>query len=194
MSKDFRKPDLNAPRFRQKTYSVLNDKFFKNFREKFPKHKDLTNIQIREIIKSFNETFWETVIDHRDGVQFPEGIGAVFIGTCKQAKSANVDYAKSKKYGVAVSNRNWETDGKLAKIFYTSYASKYKYAFRECWSFTACRNFKRAVAKTYPDNWTMYIEVESNRKLWKIYTAITLRDKNNKQLKESLKNYNEFDL
>lgn len=194
MSKDFRKPDLNAPRFRQKAHNILGDKFCREFRKKFPKHKHLKDTEISAIIKSFNEAFWETVIDNRDGAQFPEGIGAVFIGTCERAKSENVDYAKSKKYGVAVTNRNWETDGKLAKIFYTSYASKYKYAFRECWSFTACRNFKRAVAKAYPENWTMYIQVDSNRKLWKMYTALTLRDINKKNLETKLENYNEFDL
>lgn len=194
MSKDFRKPDLGAPRFRQKAHNILSDKFYREFKKKFPKYKHLKNVEISAIIKSFNEAFWETVIDNRDGVQFPDGIGAIFIGTCERAKSENVDYAKSKKYGVAVTNRNWETDGKLAKIFYTSYASKYKYAFRECWSFRACRNFKRAVAKTYPENWTMYIQVESSKKLWKMYTATALKHMNNKNLTAKLENYNEFDL
>jgi hypothetical protein len=194
MSKEFRKPDLNAPRFRQKAHSIGSRKFYNSFRRKFPKHKDLTNVQISAIIKSFNEAFWETVIENRDGVQFPEGLGAIFVGTCQRAKSANVDYAKSNKYGVTVSNTNWETDGKLAKIFYTSFASKYKYAFRECWSFSACRNFKRAVAKSYPENWNMYIQVDSNRKLWKVYTAITIRDVKKKKLDTKLENYNEFDL
>ena len=57
------------------------------------------------------------MIDKRDGVQLPETIGWLFIGTCEQSKKKNIDFAKSVKYGMIVSNKNWETDGKLAKIF-----------------------------------------------------------------------------
>lgn len=194
MNKVFRVPDVKAPRFRQSGYNVMTKEFFKLFKEKHPKHKDLDETFIKSIIKKFNETLWENVIETRDGVQLPEGIGSLFIGTCRRAKSSNVDYAKSKKYGVSVSNTNWETDGKLAKIFYTSYASKYKFEFRECWSFVACRNFKRSVAKTYPENWTMYIQVDPVKKLRNFYKSTTIRRVNEKRLKKELTTYNEFDL
>ena len=194
MNKEFRKPDVKAPRFRQSGTNVIDKQFFEKFREKYPKYKDISDTQIREIIKSFNELLWETVIETRDGVQLPEGIGYIFIGTCNAPKSNNIDYAKSKKYGVSVSNKNWETDGKLAKIFYSSYASKYKFAFRECWKFVACRNFKRGVAKTYPENWTIYIHVDPHKKLRKIYTAVSLKNMRNKKLNAQLDNYNEFDI
>jgi NAD-dependent DNA ligase len=39
--------------------------------------------------------------------------------------------------------------GKLAKIFFTNYAPKHKMKNREFWGFTACREFKRAVATSY---------------------------------------------
>jgi len=194
MASEFRGPDVNAPRFRQKVLTVTDKKFFDKFREKYPKYKSLSDADVRQIIKKFNETLWENVIETRDGVQFPEGLGSIFIATCQSAKSSNIDFGKSKKYGVSVSNKNWETDGKLAKIFYSSYASKYKFAFRECWSFTACRNFKRTVAKTYPENWTMYVQIDPSRKLRKIYTAASLKNMRAKQLDSQLKNYNEFDL
>jgi hypothetical protein len=194
MSKVFRTPDVTAPRFRQSGHNIMDKEFFKNFKEKYPKYKDLEPSFIKMIIKKFNETFWETVIETRDGVQLPEGIGSIFIGTCKRAKGSNIDYAKSKKYGVSVSNTNWETDGKLAKIFYTSYASKYKFEFRECWSFRACRNFKRAVAKTYPENWTLYIEVDPVKKLRNFYKSTAIKKANEKRLAYKLTDYNEFDI
>jgi hypothetical protein len=194
MAREFRVPDVKAPRFRQEAVNVIDKEFFAKFREKHPKHKHITEAQIRELIKSFNETLWETVIETRDGVQLPEGLGMIFIATCQSSGGRNIDFAKSKKYGVAVSNNNWETDGKLAKIFYTSYASKYKFAFRECWSFTACRNFKRAVAKAYPENWTMYVQVDATKKLRKLYTAITLKNLSIKEQNAQLNTYNEFDL
>jgi hypothetical protein len=194
MNKEFRKPDVKAPRFRQEAINIIDNEFFDRFKEKFSKYKSLSESDIRKIIKSFNETFWDNVIETRDGVQLPEGLGCIFIGTCETSKSNNIDFAKSKKYGVPVTNKNWETDGKLAKIFYTSYSSKYKFAFRECWSFIACRNFKRGVAKTYPDNWTMYVQVDPHKKLRKMYTAISLNQKRKKELSKQLDNYNEFDL
>jgi hypothetical protein len=194
MATEFRRPDVKAPRFRQESLNITSKEFCVKFREKHPKHKSMSDTQIKDIIKAFNETLWETVIETRDGVQLPEGIGYIFIGTCQAAKSKNVDYAKSRKYGVPVSNNNWETDGKLAKIFYSSYASKYKFAFRECWSFTACRNFKRMVAKTYPENWTMYVQIDSNKKMRDMYTTITMKSKILREQAVKLKTYNEFDL
>lgn len=194
MGSEFRGPDVKAPRFRQKVVTITDKKFFDSFKEKYPKHKHLTNVEIKRVIKKFNEALYENVIETRDGIQFPEGLGTIFIATCQSAKSSNIDFGKSKKYGVSVSNKNWDTDGKLAKIFYTSYASKYKFAFRECWAFVACRNFKRAVAKTYPENWTMYVQIDPHRKLRKIYSNITLKHMRKKKLDSQLTNYNEFDI
>lgn len=195
MSKQFRVPDLKAPRFRQEGTNILSDKnFFKEFKNKYKKHKSLEESVIKQIIKRFNEVLWETVIDTRDGVQLPEGLGHLFIGTCNTANNSNIDFGKSKKYGVAVSNKNWETDGKLAKIFYTNYASKYRFVFRECWSFTACRNFKRAVAKSYPENWTLYVQIDSSQKMKKTYTAIIVKEFKEIEQNAQLEFYNEFDL
>ena len=163
--KEFKKPDVKAPRFRPEVYNVLSTEFFDLFRKKYPRHKNLDNHQLKKIAKTFNKTVFQTVIDTRDGVELPDGLGWLFIGTCQQSKKQNVNYAKSLKYGVSVSNNNWETDGKLAKIFFTNYAPKHKIKNREFWGFTACRNFKRTVAKTYPENWNMYIVVDATKKL-----------------------------
>jgi hypothetical protein len=134
------------------------------------------------------------VIDTRDGVQLPEQIGWLFIGTCQSPKKQNTDFVKSKKYGVSVTNKNWETDGKLAKIFFTSYALKHKMKNREFWSFTACRDFKRSVAKTYPENWNMYVVVEPTRRIKLEHTKNFLVNSAKNKEREDLKHYNEFDL
>jgi hypothetical protein len=194
MSKEFKLPNVKAPRFRQKAHNVLNKDFFNAFREKFGKYKDVTESDIKKIVKRFNEVLSETVIETRDGVQLPEGLGHLFIGSCQSVKGKNIDYGKSSKYGVTVNNKNWETDGKLAKIFYTCSASKYKYTFRECWSFIACRNFKRTVAKTYPENWNMYVSIDATTKMKKAYTALVLQGIRDRKLQSNLKDYNEFDL
>jgi len=188
--KEFKSPDLTAPRYRPEVHTIMNKEFFESFKKKHPKYKDLDNVELRKIVKYFNNTLYQTVIDTRDGVQLPEQIGWLFIGTCQSPKKQNIDFVKSKKYGVAVSNKNWETDGKLAKIFFTSYALKHKMKNREFWGFVACREFKRAVAKTYPENWNMYLVVEPTRKIKLNSTRNYLASSAKKQETEGLKHYN----
>ena len=192
--KDFKSPDLTAPRYRPQVHTIMNKEFFESFKKKHPKYKDLDNVELRKIVKYFNNTLYQTVIDTRDGVQLPEQIGWLFIGTCQSPKKQNIDFVKSKKYGVAVTNKNWETDGKLAKIFFTSYALKHKMKNREFWGFVACREFKRAVAKAYPENWNMYLVVEPTRKIKLNSTRNYLASSAKKQETEGLKHYNEFEL
>ncbi len=192
--KEFKSPDLTAPRYRPQVHTIMNKEFFESFKKKHPKYKDLDNVELRKIVKYFNNTLYQTVIDTRDGVQLPEQIGWLFIGTCQSPKKQNIDFVKSKKYGVAVTNKNWETDGKLAKIFFTSYALKHKMKNREFWSFVACREFKRAVAKAYPENWNMYLVVEPTRKIKLNSTRNYLASSAKKQETEGLKHYNEFEL
>jgi len=192
--KEFKKPDVKAPRFRPRKYSVLNKEFFEKFKKKYPKYKDLEDKYLRQVMKDFNKIIYQTVIDTRDGVQLPELIGWLFIGTCEQSKKQNVDFAKSKKYGVTVTNKNWETDGKLAKIFFSNYAPKHKMRNREFWGFTACREFKRAVARSYPENWNMYLTAYNNKQIKLTYQKVFVKDLREKNTERALKTYNEFDI
>ena len=192
--KEFKKPDLTAPRYRPKAHNLLTNDFFKTFKTKFPKYKDIDEKELKKIIKTFNETVYQTVIDSREGVQLPEQVGWLFIGTCNQSQKRNIDYSKSKKYGVTVTNKNWETDGKLCKIFFTSYSLKHKIKNREFWGFTACRKFKRSVSKAYAENWNMYVAVDPKKRIQLLQKSVALRDIDNRKLQEQLKTYNEFDL
>jgi hypothetical protein len=192
--REFKSPDLKAPRYRPEVHTIMNKEFFESFKKKHPKYKDLDNVELRKIVKYFNNTLYQIVIDTRDGVQLPEQIGWLFIGTCQSPKKQNIDFVKSKKYGVAVTNKNWETDGKLAKIFFTSYALKHKMKNREFWGFVACREFKRAVAKSYPENWNMYLVVEPTIKIKLNNTKNYLVNSTKQKNIEGLKNYNEFEL
>jgi hypothetical protein len=192
--KEFKKPDVKGPRYRPDAQNILTKKFFEDFKSKHPKYKHLENAELRVVIKKFNEALFQNVIDFRDGMQLPESIGWLFIGTCQTSKKTNIDFAKSNKYGVTVTNKNWETDGKLAKIFFTNYAPKHKMNNREFWKFVACRKFKRSVAKTYPENWNTYVVVEPNRKLKLTYQKSFLKELAIKNEKKKLESYNEFDL
>lgn len=169
MISNFKKPNLNAPRYRNKVLSILNAETLKEFKDKYPAYKNIDNQKLKNVIKFFNEKIWQEVIENRDGVELPYSLGYLFIGTCPAAKSVNTDYALSKKYGKVLQNKNWDTDGKVAKIFYTNYTTKYRFRNRELWQFTAVRQFKRAVAKTYPKKWTKYIIMSNNKKVAHMY-------------------------
>jgi hypothetical protein len=193
-NKVFKGPDVKGKRYREDVHHILTPKFYKAFKEKFPKYKDIDRKDLRKICIAFHTLFWETVIDNRDGVQLPEGLGTIFIGTCQSSKKRNIDFGKSTKYGVIVTNTNWGTDNKLAKIFYTNYSTKYNFINRDCWAFNACRTFKRSVAKTYSTNWPMYIQVEPMKRIRKMFTNAKTKDYFKDLEKNKLKTYNEFDI
>jgi hypothetical protein len=192
--KEFNKPDVKASRYRPEVYNVLNKKFFDKFKEKYSKYKDLDNTKLRLVIKRFNELIADAVIEKRDGIQLPEQIGWLFIGACETSKKQNTDFAKSNKYGVRVTNNNWNTDGRLAKIFFTNYAPKHRIKNREFWSFVACRNFKRSVAKSFSENWNNYIVIDSTKKLKLNYKKEQIKNKIIANQSYDLKSYNEFEL
>jgi hypothetical protein len=192
--KEFNNPDVKGARFRPDVFNVFNPKLVKEFKKRYPKYKDLDYKLLKEVMRKFNNAVFQGVIDTRDGIQLPEQLGWLFIGTCQQSKKTNVDFAKSKKYGVTITNKNWETDGKLAKIFFTNYAPKHRMRNREYWGFTACRDFKRTVAKTYPENWNTYIVVDATQRLKLAYSKAVYKEIKLKETTKALENYNEFDL
>jgi hypothetical protein len=57
-----------------------------------------------------------------------------------------------------------------------------------------CRDFKRTVAKTYPENWNMYVEIEPNKQVKLAYSKAIYKDIILKETTEALKTYNEFEI
>jgi hypothetical protein len=186
MINNFKKPDLNAPRYREKKLGLLNTKIINEFKEKYPAYKNIDNEKLKSIIKLYNKKLWQGVIDNRDGVELPDSLGYLFIGTCAPSKTVNTNYALSKEYGKVLQNKNWETDGNIGKIFYTNWSTKYRFKNREFWRFKACREFKRAVAKSYPENWNMYRVMKNKYKIAHLF--------NFNPKPSDLKGYNEFEI
>ena len=100
MINNFKKPDLKAPRFRFKRKAFLNKEVLQEFKEMFPMYKNIDNKILKKIIKKFNENLWDGVIEHRDGVELPNSLGYIFIGTCPPRKYLNTNY-ESKEFGKA---------------------------------------------------------------------------------------------
>jgi hypothetical protein len=194
-NKPYKAPDLNAPRYREKIFSILNAKLLKEFKEKYPKYKDLDITTFKEIVKDFNEEVWKQVIEHRDGVELPEGIGFLFIASTPASKHKNnINFSESAKLGVTVHNTNLKTDNRLAKIMYSNYHAKYRFAFRDVWGFQGVRQFKRAVAQTFPDNYNRYVHLTDNNRVTDIFNKVIDRKIKNRNYNNSIDEYNEFEL
>jgi hypothetical protein len=106
----------------------------------------------------------------------------------------NKDYKTSKELQQLIQHRNWESDNYLAKIFYTNYGSKYRFMFSKLWGFKPVRQFSRSVGQTYPDQYLKYLVVDNKRRINEIFGKKAFKMDIEKQEKEMLKDYNEFDL
>lgn len=192
--RDFKEPDVKAPRYRSKALDIINKDFFAEFKAQNPEYRDLPNNELKELIGLINGTIWSTVIKERDGVELGSGLGYLFIGSCVRKKSHNTDYNLSKRYKKLIEHRNWESDQYVAKIFYTNFEQKYRFKFHELWAFKAVRQFKRSVSEEYPDNWKKYIQVDNMMKICSLFRKQSYKMSKQKEDKELLKEYNEFEL
>ena len=192
--KTYQKPDLNAPRYRPKKLNLTNTDFYNKFIEENPKYASITYDVFKEVIKTFNGKIWETVVQDRDGIELPEQLGFIFIGTCPRSKKKNIDFKKSEHYGKVVQNQNWESDQYIAKIFYTNYETKYRFKYNDMWGFAAVRDFRRTVAKTYPIEWKKYVVVDNLVRVSRVFRKQKFNDFKKNETIDLLKNYDEFNL
>jgi Na+-transporting NADH:ubiquinone oxidoreductase subunit NqrF len=193
VAKTYKKPDLNAPRYRPKKLNLTNSDFCKRFIEENPKYNTLSVKDFKNIISTFNGLIWETALREREGVQLPEQLGYIFIGSCPKKKS-NVDFKKSEDYGVVLQNQNWESDQHLAKIFYTNYETKYRFKNHDLWGFKGVRDFTRGLGKSYREDWKKYIMVDNMIKVSKIFRKDKSTHEKKKEVGVLLENYDEFNL
>lgn len=196
MLKPFKKPDLNAPRFRPKILSLTNKETYQEFLKEHPKLASSISLkEFKEIINSFNGAIWQKVIEERDGVELPEQLGYIFIGTCpKKVKTPNINESKSAEAGFVIQNQNWESDQYLAKIFYTNFETKYRFKNHDLWSFKGVRIFKRTVAKVYPVDWKKYVVVDSMTKVSRLFRIQKFKQLKAQTTEEMIKQYDEFNL
>lgn len=187
--------DRSAPRFKPTSVGLLNQEFIDSFKEKFPQYANVPSDLLKKIVESFNGKMWQGVIDNRDGVELPEGLGNIFIGSCKPAK-ANVNYKASNELGERIMNRNMKTDGYIAKIFYTNYEAKYKFRFRRMWKFKGVRQFTNGVSVTYSEEWPRYLVIEDYMKISSLFRYNRKTEIMNKKVEDTVipDTYNEFDL
>lgn len=160
----FRKPDLKAPRNRPQVLRLVHKDFYNCFRRDNPAFSYLSDAQILEILTAYHGFIWDAVVNTRDGVELPENIGTIWLGSCPRKKHPNIDFKKSAELGFIVQHQNWESDQFLAKIFYSNFETRYKFKFHDLWGFEAVRQFKRKVGEVFPANYTRYIHVDDTKR------------------------------
>jgi len=190
----YKKPDLNAPRFRPKKLNILKQSFYEELITRYPEMKKYSYDQVKQIVITFNELISREPVLSRDGVEFPKQLGFCFVGTCSRKKRENTDWVKSAEYGVAVQNQNWETDHYIGKIFYTNYENKYNFRFHHLWAFAASKMFRKDVGIHYPQRWKTYLVVDNLFRVSRIFRNNKQRLYARDKAKELLEGYDEFDL
>ena len=192
MKNSFKQPDLNGPRFRPKSKNILTKNLYERFLSKYPEYKDLSAEDFKKIITTFNGKICEGIIDNRNGVELPDGLGYLFIGTCPPAKKKNIDIGKSRKYGVATTHKNWDSDNNLMKIFYTNHASRYPFQNKQVWAFKGVKQFRKAASDAYKVEWPKYIVVDDKRKISSMFAKMRKRDYILADSQITPDNYDEF--
>lgn len=159
--------DRKAKRFRYSAgrINVLNKELFEHYKELYPK-TEIDYKTFKLIIKVAHDVILDIIINDRDGYQFPFMLGYIFVGSYIPVTKP-VDHKKSLEIGYEVRHNNYETDGRACKIFYSSYASKYKLVNRQLWKFTPHRNFKDTVSSNFKKNYKLYKEINRGDNAWK---------------------------
>ena len=187
----YRKPDIKGPRYRKTTHSIFNTEFISEFKKKYPGYQNIDNKVLKEIIQVYNGLLWQMVIDEREGVEIPEGLGFLFLGTAT-VKTENPDNKASGEAGVAITHMNWPTNNRICKIVYTNYPAKYRFANREIWTFSAVRQFKRSVSKAYVENWQKYIVIDNLANISQLFRRANANFYTKSKMKTLLDEYDEF--
>ena len=143
---------------------------------------------------TFNQNIADGIIDNRNGIELPEGLGYIFMGTCPPAKKTNVNYKASVETGVTSSFRNWDSDNKLLKIFYTNHSTKYPFSNKQVWSFKAVKQFRKSASEAFKKNWSKYIEVAPTEKISAKFDAYRKKERIRNHKQVIPENYDEFKL
>jgi hypothetical protein len=188
----FNAPNIKGPRFRKYFKSVLNRQLYEKFLKDYPKHT-VTFQEFTSTINTSLSKMWNVTLKERDGIELPIG-GSVFIGSTKIRIKKNYDIQASIKANAPIKHRNHDTDGYVAKIYYSPYLAKISGRDRSLWSFKGARNYKRALSKVYPTDYKKYIVVAELYTIIKEYQRHKARNYFTESTERAVQTYNEFDL
>lgn len=166
--------------------------FWYKFITVFPQHKLFIKkpSTITNIVRTFNENMIIACVENRSGVEFPERLGILIIGSYKAGENL-VDHATSAKLLKRVRHRNLHSGGYAACINYNVY-DNCNYTHRDLWDFNACFNFRQKVSQAFRKNWAFYTRLEKFWEIAHMRKKSFIKDFMIKKETELLKDYNEF--
>ena len=193
MSNVFNKPDLKAKRYGKKSCAINIPALVTAFKKKHPQYNTkLSQSKYRseyaKIIDQFTLYMKNKVLETRDGVELPEGLGYIMI-TSHKTKKKLLNKKQSEIHGIKIYETNLHTDSFRAKISYTNDKMKYRLSNRDMWGFEAARTFKREVSKVFRENWTLFARTDNNR-----LCRVIDRNIKSAPLFDPETTYNEFDI
>ena len=162
------KLNRKGPRHRHKRYNVVSVENMQAI-AKNPDSLVKNPAIVKKIVMAIHHSMRDTIVNTRDGIELPEQLGYMFLGTCQPKIRKNVDFKTTEHYLKVIQHRNWESDSYLAKIFYTNYETKYKFKYNDLWGFKAARQFTKLVGQEYPKNWKMYMQIDHTLKIARLY-------------------------
>jgi hypothetical protein len=188
--------DLKAPRCRFKTKSSLDRDFFIYLKNKqISLCKKYSQKQIKEVINTFNEYLEEGVLTNRDGVEIPIINKQLFVAACNAPVHKDVlDIKLSKEYKKPIINNNFETNGKICKLFFIPIKGRQEIRNIKVWAFKGRRLFVRNISKAFRKNWENYHLILDSLKVDYLYRYNKLLEKADNEAKVLLETYNEFEL
>lgn len=188
----FRAPNIKGPRFRKDFKEVLTRDLYNRFIAANPQHT-ISFENFKGIIKTHSRKMWEVASTERDGIELPIG-GSIFVGSTKIRKKNNYDIKASIAANRPIKHRNHNTDGYVAKIYYSPYLSRIGGRDRTIWKFRGGRSFTRAVAREYPEKWNHYIVVADMYRIVNEYKRLKYKNFRTERTEATVKTYNEFEL
>lgn len=152
----FKAPDIKGPRFRKHTKAVIDKAFIDKFIKRFPEHASIKPDMFRTVIKNFHGEIVKALIENRDGIELPEGLGFLFIANCQKSKKENIDFKASTLAGRKILHQNWDSDNRLMKIIFSNAAVRYRLANKQIWAFRLVKANRKSVSVGYKRQWTKY--------------------------------------
>lgn len=156
--------DLKASRFNSRKYreNIVTEELWKEWKEKTGRTESFK--EFRDVWHKIATNIVDNIVEERDGIRLPKGIGDMYLGFLPGSKKQFIDYQESLKYGKHIWHENWDTNQKAGKIIYGTRHRKYLHKLAGWWAFTACRNFKKRAVQAFKDNPTRYKNSIERRK------------------------------
>lgn len=150
---------------RKKCKRILNGDFMAKFYEKYPDYKRYKFRSIKNIIGQMNQIITDRVANHRDGVVLPRRLGILLLAAMPYRKHA---YSYDQR-GVLKRFKNFHTNEKICKIYYTPANEKYTYSDSDLWRLENNSAFRQQCSLAFKQNYNRYVILDRTKRIVHLY-------------------------